>query len=71
LTDLDLGLPMDMLAESFHACLQGKPEPAKVVPAVNRRGRQLTVRITCNQLRTQLVNRGGLLILMEEWHEEK
>jgi two-component system CheB/CheR fusion protein len=71
LTELDIGLPMDKLIQSCRACLDGKPEPPTVVRAVNRRGRPIMVRITCNQLRTQVANRGGLLILMEEWSEEK
>jgi two-component system CheB/CheR fusion protein len=71
LTELDLGLPMDKLAELCRAGLDGKREPPTVMKAINRRGKEIMVRITCNQLRTRLVNRGGLLILMEEWHEEK
>ncbi|HEY2026980.1 MAG TPA: CheR family methyltransferase [Gemmatimonadaceae bacterium] len=67
LLSLDIGLPVEGLRVDIRACLQeGAQSRTAVLPAVNRRGRAITCRITCAQLLNALGDLRGMILLMEE-----
>jgi two-component system CheB/CheR fusion protein len=67
-TNLDIGLPVQELARPLHTCLEGKSESEQVyLDAVNRRGKQISCRVSCTRLLTRDGASRGLIVLMEEW----
>ena len=69
---LDIGLPVDELAQPLRACLadaQGFEE--RILHATNRRGRPIRCRVTCTRLVTFDRQVKGVIILMEEWAADK
>ena len=46
--NLDIGLPVDKLKSSIRACMaKEKDGEETVIDATNRRGKQISVRVTC------------------------
>jgi two-component system CheB/CheR fusion protein len=66
LTGLDIGLPMDTVRPMIgNAFVDPDGAVETQVEAVNRRGRQTRVRVTCSSFRTGEGAVGGALLLME------
>jgi two-component system CheB/CheR fusion protein len=66
LTGLDIGLPMDTVRPMIGNAFVDPDGAAETqVEAVNRRGRQTRVRVTCSSFRTGEGAVGGALLLME------
>jgi two-component system, chemotaxis family, CheB/CheR fusion protein len=65
--NLDIGLPVDQLRTPIRRVLAGEGQQALTLPAVNRRGRQIQVRVTVTPL--ELGNGAGGAILMMEPEE--
>ncbi len=66
LSALDIGLPMDeVLPLIGNAFVDPGGSGEATVDAVNRRGRQTRVRITCSSFRSAEASAGGALLLME------
>jgi two-component system, chemotaxis family, CheB/CheR fusion protein len=64
---LDTGLPVDRLAGTIRACLiDDCTKETLVLPATNRRGRQITCRVTTSGLLSPRLERHGVIMLMEE-----
>ncbi|HEU4630345.1 MAG TPA: CheR family methyltransferase [Gemmatimonadaceae bacterium] len=65
---LDIGLPVERLKPALRACLGGEPRPFEAtLPAINRRGRPVTVRVTGTPLLT--ASNGavhGVILFMDE-----
>jgi len=62
---LDIGLPVDQLAQPLRKCLTG--ERGRVtVKAVNRRGKTITCAIECTPLKTGRDDVDGALVLMDQ-----
>jgi two-component system, chemotaxis family, CheB/CheR fusion protein len=66
--NLDIGLPVDRLKAPIRACLSRESKFQDLtLPASNRRGRPLQVRVTCTPLATAADEEPrGVLLLMEE-----
>ncbi len=66
LLNLDIGLPLPELRPHVRAAL-GDPSFAQTltVPAVNRRGRDVTVRVVCGALRQSNGGSGGAILVMD------
>jgi two-component system CheB/CheR fusion protein len=63
--NLDIGLPVEKLRPVIRQVLNGGGEPQEVVlPAVNRRGRGVTVRVVCTPL-SGPAGAGGAIMVME------
>lgn len=72
LTNLDFGLNVAAFSQKLRACVEGREEfESMLVDAVNRRGRNIRVRVSCNRLAPK--NGGkegrGLLMFMEQWDD--
>jgi len=69
---LDIGLPMDRIKPLLRSTLAGERGTGGqvVVPAVNRRGKDITVRLSANRLEDPGDGRHGLILLMEELRPE-
>jgi two-component system CheB/CheR fusion protein len=66
LTGLDIGLRFDEFSKQLEACLQGHEDFAdRAVDAINRRGKPVKVRLSCNRLVSRTNSNRGLLVLME------
>ena len=66
LTKLDVGLPFDSVAGTLQKIAQGREHSQDIMlDAVNRRGKSIKVRLSCNRLATGIEDGRGLLILME------
>jgi two-component system CheB/CheR fusion protein len=64
--NLDIGLPTERLRPLIRRALAGEPGLDEVsVDAVNRRGRAITVRVTCGPLHTGPAEPTGAIMLME------
>jgi two-component system CheB/CheR fusion protein len=65
LLSLDIGLPLDAVRPLVRSLLSGDQQEASgVIPAVNRRGRPVVVRVTASALRYgEAVN--GVILVME------
>jgi two-component system CheB/CheR fusion protein len=61
---LDLGIPVQELAETLHSCKEGG-ERAVELEGVNRRGKPILCRIACTSLQGPPGD-GKVLLLMEE-----
>lgn len=49
--NLDIGLPVAELKPLLRACIAGESEPAEIdLPAMNRRGKKLLIRVRCTPL---------------------
>jgi len=67
LLNLDIGLPVMQLQPMLRACLTGADEvPELTLEAVNRRGRAITVRISCSALAGSDGARTGAIVLIDE-----
>jgi len=67
--NLDIGLPLDQLRPMIRRTLAGELGPHEIaVPAVNRRGRAISVRIFGTPLRSSPDEAGGVILLMD--HDE-
>jgi two-component system CheB/CheR fusion protein len=67
LLNLDIGLPLERLRPLLRSALTEANEPLEVaVPAVNRRGREITVRVVCSPLRWNTAAPTGAVLVMEE-----
>ncbi len=69
--NLDIGLPLDQLRPMIRRTLAGELGPHEIaVPAVNRRGRTISVRIFGTPLRSRgaAAEAGGVILLMD--HDE-
>ncbi|MBV9850941.1 MAG: PAS domain-containing protein [Armatimonadetes bacterium] len=64
--NLDIGLPVDRLRQPIRACLMGQATEDVVLDAINRRGRPIRCRVTCNPLLGSGDDMGGVILLMEE-----
>jgi two-component system CheB/CheR fusion protein len=66
-TNLDIGLPGDRLMQGIRDCLSGRAEAVEIVlPATNRRGRQIECKITAMPMRDGDGTVHGIILLMEE-----
>ncbi|MFI5843463.1 CheR family methyltransferase [Catenuloplanes sp. NPDC051500] len=66
LLNLDIGLPVDQLRPVIRQALGGEPEPGELeLQAVNRLGRQITVRIACSPMLDEGVPVGAILVMEE------
>lgn len=64
---LDIGLPVDRLREPIRDCLAGGlPSEEILLPARNRRGRDITCVVICTPLRDGSKEPCGVILLMEE-----
>jgi two-component system CheB/CheR fusion protein len=67
---LDIGLPFDRIRPTVRAALGSQAESGEVlVDAVNRRGRQVKVRVACTPLRNldgSLVGEGAIIVMEPE-----
>jgi two-component system CheB/CheR fusion protein len=65
--DLDIGLPVGRMRHLLHEALNGGGQPLEdVLDAVNRRGRPVRIRVTCNALRGSAEEVRGVFVLMNE-----
>lgn len=64
--NLEIGLPVDQLRETIRRCIAGANQLESIIPAVNRRGRSFSCRITCNPLMGLDQERQGVILMMEE-----
>ncbi len=65
--NLDIGLPVEQLKAPVKACLAQETEFLELtVDATNRRGKPVTVKITCTQLRADGSEPTGVILVMEE-----
>ncbi|NYJ06844.1 CheR family methyltransferase [Petropleomorpha daqingensis] len=66
LADLDIGLPVDRLTPLLRADPRADGDHGELtVPAVNRRGRSIEVRVTVSPLRNRPMGGSGLLVVMD------
>jgi two-component system CheB/CheR fusion protein len=66
LLNLDIGLPVAELRPTVRAALQDVNfEATKTMPAVNRRGRQISLRLRCGPLRTPGGDIHGCILMMD------
>jgi two-component system CheB/CheR fusion protein len=66
LLTLDIGLPIELLRPLLRSALGGDHDVAEVqLPAVNRRGRHIAVRVTCSPLTGDSSEVTGAIIVME------
>jgi two-component system CheB/CheR fusion protein len=66
LFNLDIGLPVDRLRPMVKQALSGDEAIDELqLEAVNRRGRAITVRVSCSPLLGQAEERTGAIIVME------
>jgi two-component system CheB/CheR fusion protein len=68
---LDIGLPMDQIKPLLRTVLGGEPNSGAErvdVPAINRRGKNITVRVSANRLTDPAESRHGVILMMEELH---
>ena len=68
LFDLDIGLPLDALRPPLHRQLDGDGSAAHdvvTVPAVNRRGRPITVQVTVTRLTEDRDTAPGVILMMD------
>ncbi len=64
---LDIGLPVDQLAAAIRDCIASSETFGEaVLECVNRRGRHITVRVTCTALIGAGTARQGAILLMEK-----
>jgi two-component system CheB/CheR fusion protein len=63
--NLDIGLPVDQLRAPIRRALAGEGQQQFVLPAVNRRGRQIHTRIAVTPLGTDGDIRGAILMMEE------
>ena len=67
LLNLDMGLPVDELRPVVRAALAGGPEPQlRDIAARNRRGRDVTIRLTCTGMPGQGRESRGVVLVMNE-----
>jgi two-component system CheB/CheR fusion protein len=65
--NLDVGLPVDALRETFRRVLSGDDDAVQVrVPAVNRLGRRVLCTISCSPMRDSAGGLSGAILVMEE-----
>jgi two-component system CheB/CheR fusion protein len=65
--NLDIGLPTDQLRPVIRQTLTAGTRPEEIeLPAVNRRGRAITVRVTCRALDLGGAEPSGAILLMED-----
>ena len=65
--NLDIGLPIDTVKTPVRSALSGSADGAPLqVEAVNRRGRTITVKVTCAPLSNPGQEPAGVIILIEE-----
>ena len=63
---LDFGLPLEQLAPMIRRALGGEPGPQELaLPAVNRRGRQIDVRVLGSPLTDHADRPAGVILMME------
>jgi two-component system, chemotaxis family, CheB/CheR fusion protein len=64
---LDIGLPIQSLAQPIRDCLDSGPNGAAVLlDGVNRRGRPIRCKVTCTRLGEGPGPADGVILLMEE-----
>ncbi|WP_246121893.1 CheR family methyltransferase [Pseudonocardia cypriaca] len=64
---LDIGLPLEQLAPMIRRALGGEPGPQELaLPAVNRRGRRISVRVLGSPLANYDGRPGGVILMMEQ-----
>jgi two-component system, chemotaxis family, CheB/CheR fusion protein len=64
---LDIGLPVEQLREPIRNCLvETTARQEMVIEAINRRGRTIQCRLSCNPLIGHERERQGVILLMEE-----
>jgi len=66
---LDIGLPMDKIKPLLRAVLAGEGGTSKQrvdLPAINRRGKNIMVRVSANQLNDPSQSQQGVILMMEE-----
>jgi two-component system, chemotaxis family, CheB/CheR fusion protein len=66
-SDLDIGFPVDGLLQPVRDCMAGRiEEHVEVLPAMNRRGRPISCRVTLSPLKESGDRITGVVVLMEE-----
>jgi two-component system CheB/CheR fusion protein len=64
---LDIGLPLEKLAPMIRRALGGEPGPQELaLPAVNRRGHRIEVRVLGSPLAGYDGRPGGVILMMEQ-----
>ena len=72
LLNLDIGLPIDMLKTPIRSCLSGEEKSVELVlPTTNRRGKQVSCRVTCAPLYTGGGDIRGVIVVMEEVRDQR
>ncbi|WP_345714070.1 PAS domain-containing protein, partial [Kineococcus glutinatus] len=71
LLTLDVGLPLHRVGPAVRAVLAGEAEVSLSVPAVNRRGRTVTVTVGVTALVTASGTSSGAVIVMDQRQEEE
>jgi two-component system CheB/CheR fusion protein len=67
LFSLDIGLPVDQLRDAVRRCLAGDSDRLEItLEAINRRGRTIQCRISCNPLLDLDGDSQGVVLVMEE-----
>ena len=65
--NLDIGLPVQQLRQPVRALLAGDTNFQELVlPAINRRGKQIDCRVTCTPLSSQTDGVRGVILLVED-----
>jgi two-component system CheB/CheR fusion protein len=65
--NLDIGLPVEQLKAPVKACLSKEAEFLELtMDATNRRGKRITVKVTCTQLASAGGEPTGVILVMEE-----
>ncbi len=65
--NLDIGLPVEELRPALRGCIAGESEIADIVLlAINRRGKNIAVKVTCTPLADSKQGIHGAIMLMEE-----
>jgi two-component system, chemotaxis family, CheB/CheR fusion protein len=64
--NLDIGLPVEELAQPIRQCMNGDGSPSMTVDAINRRGKSMRCHVACTPLRDNNHGTRGVLLLMEE-----
>jgi two-component system CheB/CheR fusion protein len=67
LMDLDIGLPVEKLKGTIHACMSGEsPHQEAVLDATNRRGKRMSCQVICSPLLSPEREIQGVIVVMEE-----
>src|SRR5207249_10040161 len=65
--ELDIGLPVQKLKGTIHACMSGETQSQEaVLDATNRRGKRMSCQVTCSPLLGPEPEIQGVILMIEE-----